>query len=579
MPSTLRQCIISSPGYTYLSLDAEQIELKVAAFLSQDPLMLEAVKSTDMHFVTAIQVFGFTRDEDAQEWERVKGTDQEKAFIKRIRLDPVMDKRRYDAKQLNFCLPETTQVLTSSGWKTHDKIKQGDWILGYDQLSGKSIWTPVLFTYHGKAPLVTFGNKYTQLQSTLAHRWYGEQRVSTRINGNPVHKVYPKVLHTRELNSDFRIRLSAPASLDTIDIGNRINITPKEAAIVGWLFSDGDGRNMIFQSVTANPNNVLAIDQLLIDTPGHIINSQRQDGIITWYINDWYIKPILAKITDWTSFILSLSDESRRAFIKSVSLAEGWTQRGVIHIAQNKGNFSSAIKLASYLEGYFIHTANPVSYNGKINQKHTLSNPFMTCQRIQYFDETPSMNVWCLRTVLGNFVAKDKEDNIFLTGNAILYGADSFKISEMADCSLVEAEQLIEAYFAKYPVLKTWIESVKARCRRDGYVTTLFGRMRPLPDINSDIRKLKARAEREVVNTKIQGTAVDIVKMMMLYLRRMFVPEVRLVLQVHDEILWEVPNELLQSCITIAKHELVQAFPDYPCSFKVGVCYGELKGV
>ena len=106
----------------------------------------------------------------------------------------------------------------------------------------------------------------------------------------------------------------------------------------------------------------------------------------------------------------------------------------------------------------------------------------------------------------------------------------------------------------------------------------MFGRIRPLPELYGGSFKIREKAEREVVNTIVQGTAVDIVKMAMLYLRGMFDTMVRLVLQVHDEILWECPDGLLQQALGQCK-ELEPAFPDYPFSIKTGKVYGEIKEV
>ena len=159
---------------------------------------------------------------------------------------------------------------------------------------------------------------------------------------------------------------------------------------------------------------------------------------------------------------------------------------------------------------------------------------------------------------------------------AILYGADAFKVSEMAGCSVMEAEVLISQYFAAYTTLKHWIGDTKAQAKADGYVTNLFGRIRPIPELNAGSWSLREKGEREAINTIVQGTAVDIVKLMMLYLRRMYVLEIRLVLQVHDEMLWEVPDELMNTALEQAK-ELDLAFPDYPVSIAVGKVYGEME--
>jgi len=162
---------------------------------------------------------------------------------------------------------------------------------------------------------------------------------------------------------------------------------------------------------------------------------------------------------------------------------------------------------------------------------------------------------------------------------AILYGAEAFKIAQMADISEAEADELIVLYFQAYPVLSAWINQIKQQAKEDGFVTNFFGRIRPIPDIISGATwKIRAKAERECVNTVVQGTAVDIVKLAMLYLREAFNKQIRLVLQVHDEMVWEVPDALLEQAIEISK-ELKQAFPLYPFSAKIGKIYGEMEDI
>jgi DNA polymerase-1 len=161
---------------------------------------------------------------------------------------------------------------------------------------------------------------------------------------------------------------------------------------------------------------------------------------------------------------------------------------------------------------------------------------------------------------------------------AILYGADEYKVAEMAECSLEEAREMIRRYFSTYTVLKQWIDNIKRQAKIDGFVTNLFGRVRYIPELSSGSFRIREKGEREAVNSIVQGTAVDIVKKMMLYLREIFVPEIRLVLQVHDEILWEVPDEFLSKALELCQ-ELKPAFPDYPCTVMVGKVYGDLKEV
>src|SRR3990167_2526522 len=126
-------------------------------------------------------------------------------------------------------------------------------------------------------------------------------------------------------------------------------------------------------------------------------------------------------------------------------------------------------------------------------------------------------------------------------------------LAELLECSLEEAIEFREERKRAYPRLYEWKEEVKAKAKEDGYVQNIFGRMRPLPELSAGSWRMREQAEREIVNTISQGTAVDIVKMAMLYLRAMFDKAIRLVLQVHDEILFECPNELLSIALEQCK--------------------------
>jgi len=159
-----------------------------------------------------------------------------------------------------------------------------------------------------------------------------------------------------------------------------------------------------------------------------------------------------------------------------------------------------------------------------------------------------------------------------------VYEASEFKLAEMLECLVEEALEFMADHRAAYPVLYQWIDSTKAKAKEDGFTINMFGRIRPLPELYAGSWKMREAAEKEIINTIVQGTAVDIVKKMMLYLREILDPRIRLVLQVHDEILWEVPDELMESTLFQCK-DLELAFPDYPCTVKTDKFYGELKEV
>ena len=129
----------------------------------------------------------------------------------------------------------------------------------------------------------------------------------------------------------------------------------------------------------------------------------------------------------------------------------------------------------------------------------------------------------------------------------IIYGITAHGLAErLGGISRAEAQQLIDQYFARYPGIRAYIEAQIARVREMGYAQTLLGRRRYIPNIQSGNKTLRAEAERLAINTPIQGTAADLIKLAMIRLRAAGLPpEARLLLQIHDELLWEAPVSLI----------------------------------
>jgi DNA polymerase-1 len=126
----------------------------------------------------------------------------------------------------------------------------------------------------------------------------------------------------------------------------------------------------------------------------------------------------------------------------------------------------------------------------------------------------------------------------------IVYGISAFGLAAQLGIPQAEAKSYIERYFSRYEGVKTFIEKTLEQTRRDGSVRTLFGRLRPIPDIESRNGNQRGFAERTAVNTPLQGTAADLIKLAMIVIDRELAErklKTRMVLQVHDELLFEVP--------------------------------------
>ena len=140
-------------------------------------------------------------------------------------------------------------------------------------------------------------------------------------------------------------------------------------------------------------------------------------------------------------------------------------------------------------------------------------------------------------------------------------------LARQTGVKVAEAGEFIESYFRTYPGVKTFIEETKARAHADKVVTTLLGRRRLLPDIDSSNNRIRSFQERVAVNTPIQGTAADLIKLAMIRISGRLREEgsgALLLLQVHDELVLEVPRGELE-----ATRELVVAGMQGAMSLKV----------
>jgi len=131
----------------------------------------------------------------------------------------------------------------------------------------------------------------------------------------------------------------------------------------------------------------------------------------------------------------------------------------------------------------------------------------------------------------------------------IMYGISAFGLAQRLKCSRSEAKQIIDDYFESFPSIRGFIDRTLQSARENGYVQTLFGRRRYVPDVNAGNAQLRALAERNAVNAPIQGTAADIIKLAMIGVDRALSAnglQSKMVLQIHDELLLEVPQEELE---------------------------------
>ena len=172
-------------------------------------------------------------------------------------------------------------------------------------------------------------------------------------------------------------------------------------------------------------------------------------------------------------------------------------------------------------------------------------------------------------------LTRSERDVAKMVNFGIIYGISSFGLSENLEIPRDEAQAYIDTYLARFPRVQEFIARTVAQAAADGYVTTLLGRRRPIPELRASNRQTRSLGERLAVNTVMQGTAADVIKVAMIRAHDRLRAEgrrARLVLQVHDELLLEVPDTEVTAARELVRAEMVGAYPlDPPLAVDVGV--------
>ncbi len=172
-------------------------------------------------------------------------------------------------------------------------------------------------------------------------------------------------------------------------------------------------------------------------------------------------------------------------------------------------------------------------------------------------------------------VTKTQRSQAKTVNFGIIYGQGAFALAEQTGLSRTEAKQMIEDYYANYPKLKIWMATQVQKARNLGYVETILNRKRHLKDINSANFVVKAHAERNAVNAPIQGSAADIIKIAMINIQKKLEEEnlkTKMLLQVHDELVFEAPEKEVETASKLIKTEMESAIETkVPLLVEVGV--------
>ena len=161
----------------------------------------------------------------------------------------------------------------------------------------------------------------------------------------------------------------------------------------------------------------------------------------------------------------------------------------------------------------------------------------------------------------------------------IIYGISAFGLSKQLSCSQSEAKNFIESYFDQFPKIKSYMDAMIENAKMKGYVETFFGRRIPIKGINSKNFQERSFAERQSINAPIQGSAADIIKRAMIKIHNIFQAkniESKMLLQVHDELVFECPKDEINTVSNLIKKEMEQAnLPLFPLNIPIVVDFGE----
>jgi DNA polymerase I len=172
-------------------------------------------------------------------------------------------------------------------------------------------------------------------------------------------------------------------------------------------------------------------------------------------------------------------------------------------------------------------------------------------------------------------VTSDHRRQAKVVNFGIVYGLSAFGLSQQLGIDPKEAQQFIDAYFEKYSGVRKFRDETLEQVRHDQYVKTLFGRIRPIPDINSKNFNLRGFAERTAVNTPLQGTAADLIKIAMIRIDAAITErklKSRMTLQVHDELVFEVPEAEIDTMRALVREQMEKVHPlTVPLLVEIGV--------
>lgn len=499
-----------------VDFDFAGVELRVAAMYCQDPKMINYFNSdqADFHAYAASQIYGCS-------------------------VENVTKAQRTLAKTFNFCVPMNTEALTPTGFKSYYDLSEGDMVFGLDPSDGLVKPTRIKAKIKlDSAPMVRLSNNHFSVVTTPDHRWYGSRRCSSTKDGVDYKFHSSGFFTTKDITTEHTITLSGKF----VSPERNPNLSDDECELIGWVLGDGSVKIAPLTGKTSQkkgskrqtgiwvhqsknkPHHFGRLTDLLSKFPFKAY--PRPSGIVSFRAIGDFGRNLWTRASlyneDYTSFVLSLSARQRKSFLDGFFMAEGtYDKRGAKLVSQNGGSLLEAVKLAIFMEGYFPTCSENVtshSYKKEENRANKnyvvrFSKPYVTGQRL-IKTELANAEAWCIETELGTWIMR-QDGVICNTGNCILYGGSAAKVAELTGVCVEEAEKFIEDYFKVFPGLSKWIKDQHRFVKQNGYVTSMFGRVRHLADamIVPKTREENNRYEaalRRAVNSPVQGDASDL---------------------------------------------------------------------
>ncbi len=311
-------------------------------------------------------------------------------------------------------------------------------------------------------------------------------------------------------------------------------------------------------------------------TDSRVLRGLRDDHEIVAVIEEWreYSKLLNTYLLPLPSLISERDDRLHTTFNQAVAatgrLSTSNPNLQSIPVRTDLGRQIRSAFIAE--EGHRLVSADYSQVELRI-LAHVSAEPVLR----EAFERGEDIHTRTAAEVLGKDPAtltRSERDVAKMVNFGIIYGISSFGLAENLEIPRDEAQAYIDTYLARFPSVQEFIARTIAQAAADGYVTTLLGRRRPIPELRASNRQTRSLGERLAVNTVMQGTAADVIKVAMIRTHDRLRAEgrsARLVLQVHDELLLEVPDAEVSGVKEIVRAEMIGAYPlDPPLAVDVG---------